>query len=528
VPIEPTTSDARVLGARPRGVAAVPLSTVARTVGVEVPEPTATPVGRLEITGVTLRSQAVRAGDLYAALPGARTHGARFAADAAARGAVAILTDPTGTEDCRATGLPVLVVDNPRDRLGAAAATVYGAPGERLATIGITGTQGKTTVTFLAEAGLRGAGATPAVVGTTGTRVAGRPVASMLTTPEAPDLHALLAVMVEQGVDACAMEVSSHALVQGRVDGVVFDVAAFLNLGHDHLDFHGDMAAYFEAKATLFTPARARLAIVNVDDTYGKALVERLEIPYATLSTTGAAADWRADRIEASSRGTTFEVVGPDGRRQAATLPLVGTFNVANALAAIASLSAVGYSVDGVVAGLARCESVPGRMEPVRAGQRFAAVVDYAHKPDALRAVLESLRPLTPGRIIVVIGAGGDRDAGKRPVMGRVAADLADVVVVTDDNPRTERAAAIRAAVLDGARSAATAAELVEIGDRRAAIRHAVALARPDDCVLVAGKGHETGQEVDGVVHPFDDRVVLRAALIERRGAGSAETDASS
>lgn len=505
------TRDERVLAARPQRVEPVPLSSVATTVGVTVPE-----AEQPEITGITLRAQAARPGDLYAALPGARTHGARFAADAAGRGAVAILTDAAGAEESRATGLHVLIVDRPRDRLGTAAAVVYGSPSERLATIGITGTQGKTTVTFLTEAGLRGAGAVPSVVGTTGTRIAGKAVDSSLTTPEAPDLHALLAVMVEQRVDACAMEVSSHSLIQGRVDGVVFEVATFLNLGRDHLDFHGDMAAYFEAKAQLFAPDRARRAVVNVDDDYGRQLVERVSIPYATVSTRSADADWRAERIEATSHGSSFTIVDPDDRRHPATVPLVGSFNVANALAATASLVAAGYPIDNVIVGLSACPAVPGRMEPVDAGQPFAAVVDYAHKPDALRAVLRSLRPLTDGRILLVIGAGGDRDPGKRPLMGRVAAELAEVVVVTDDNPRTESPAAIRRAVLDGVGDAP--ADLVEIGDRREAIRHAVALAQPGDCLFVAGKGHETGQEIDGVVHPFDDRVELRAALSERYG----------
>jgi UDP-N-acetylmuramoyl-L-alanyl-D-glutamate--2,6-diaminopimelate ligase len=507
VPSEPATRDREAVAARPRRVEAVALSALASVVGAPEPSQPA------QVTGVTLRAQSVRPGDLYAALPGARTHGARFAADAAARGAVGFLTDPGGTEECRGTGLPVLTVDRPRDRLGAVAAVVYGAPAERLATIGITGTQGKTTATYLAEAGLRGAGATPAVVGTTGTRIAGRPVESTLTTPEAPDLHALLAVMVEQQVDACAMEVSSHALTQGRVDGVVFDVATFLNLGRDHLDFHGDMAAYFEAKAMLFTPERARRAVVNLDDEHGRRLCEGLTIPYATVSTEGRDADWRAERIEASGHGSSFGVVGPDGTTHDATVPLVGSFNVGNALATIASLVAAGYPVDTVIDGLAACPAVPGRMEPIDAGQPFAAIVDYAHKPDALRAVLHSLRPLTPGRLLVVIGAGGDRDAGKRPLMGRVAAELAEVVVVTDDNPRSEPPAAIRAAVLSGVQDADGTAVAVEIGDRREAIRHAVSEAGPDDCVLVAGKGHETGQEIDGVVHPFDDRVELRAAL---------------
>jgi UDP-N-acetylmuramoyl-L-alanyl-D-glutamate--2,6-diaminopimelate ligase len=510
---EPTTGDSDVLGPRPERVRPVALATVASVVGADAHG------GDVPVGGVTLRSQSVRPGDLYAALPGARTHGARFAADAADRGAVAFLTDPAGAGECRATGHPVVVVERPRDRLGAAASVIYGSPSERLATIGVTGTQGKTTVTFLAEAGLRGAGATPAVVGTTGTRIAGRPVRSSLTTPEAPDLHALLAVMVERGVDACAMEVSSHALIQGRVDGVAFDVAAFLNLGRDHLDFHGDMTSYFEAKASLFTPGRSRRAVVDIDDEYGRRLVERLEIPNSTLSTAGADADWRADRIEATAQGTTFGVVAPDGGRHDVRLPLVGTFNVANALAALASLVAVGYPIDGVIAGLADCPSVPGRMEPVDVGQPYAAIVDYAHKPDAVRAVLESLRPLTAGRILLVIGAGGDRDVGKRPLMGEVAATLADVVVVTDDNPRSEPPAAIRSEVLAGARSAGTSAELIEVGDRREAIRHAVASARDGDCVIVAGKGHETGQDVHGVVHPFDDVVELRAALREQAGS---------
>jgi len=507
VPSDPVTQDRGVLGDRPQRVRAVPLATVARVVG-------ATGGGHADITGVTLRSQSVRPGDLYAALPGAKTHGARYAADAARRGAVAFLTDPEGEALCRATRLPVLIVEHVRERLGAAAAVIYGRPGERLTTIGVTGTQGKTTVTFLAEAGLQGAGKTPAVIGTTGTRIAGDPVRSALTTPEAPDLHALLAVMVERGVDVCAMEVSSHALVKRRVDGVVFDVVTFLNLGRDHLDFHGDMDSYFEAKASLFTAERARRAVVNVDDEYGRRLVDRLELPYETFSTTGRDAEWRAEQIEATSNSSSFVVVDPDGRRHEATVPLVGLFNVSNALAAIASLAAAGCPVDSALKGIADCGPISGRMESIDLGQPFGALVDYAHKPDALHAVLESVRPLTSRRLIVVVGAGGDRDAGKRALMGRVAADLSDVVVVTDDNPRSEPPDAIRAAVLAGARET-EGAEILEIGDRRAAIRHAVDIARPGDCIVVAGKGHETGQDTGGIVSPFDDRIELRAALSE-------------
>ena len=518
MPSDPVTQDRGVLGDRPQRVRAVPLATVARVVG-------ATAGGHADVTGVTLRSQAVRPGDLYAALPGAKTHGARYTDDAARRGAVAFLTDPEGEPLCRAAGLPVLTVEQPRERLGAAAAEIYGRPGERLTTIGITGTQGKTTVTFLAEAGLQGAGKTPAVIGTTGTRIAGDPVRSALTTPEAPDLHALLAVMVEQGVDVCAMEVSSHSLVQRRVDGVVFDVATFLNLGRDHLDFHGDMDSYFEAKASLFTPERAAHAVVNVDDEYGRRLLDRLELPYATFSTTDRDADWRAEQIQAMSQSSTFVVIDPAGRRHEATVPLAGTFNVSNALGAVASLAAAGCPIDKAIDGIAASGAISGRMESVDLGQPFVALVDYAHKPDALRAVLQSVRPIAAGRVIVVIGAGGDRDAGKRPLMGRVAAELADVVVVTDDNPRTEQPEAIRGAVLAGTHDAGGQAEVIEVGDRREAIRHAVHLARPGDCLVIAGKGHETGQEIGGIVHPFDDRIELRAAISGRDGGGSPGLD---
>jgi UDP-N-acetylmuramoyl-L-alanyl-D-glutamate--2,6-diaminopimelate ligase len=331
--------------------------------------------------------------------------------------------------------------------------------------------------------------------------------------------------MVEQGVDVCAMEVSSHALIQRRVDGVVFDVATFLNLGRDHLDFHGDMDSYFEAKASLFTPERAARAVVNVDDEYARRLVDRLDLPYATFSAMGGEAHWRAEQIEAGSRSSRFVVVDPDDGRHEATVPLAGTFNVSNALASIASLAVAGCPLDRAIDGIAASGAISGRMESVDVGQPFVAVVDYAHKPDALRAVLESVRPIAAGRVIVVIGAGGDRDAGKRPLMGRVAAELADVVVVTDDNPRTERPDAIRAAVLAGARDAGGTAEVVEVGDRREAIRYAVDIARPGDCVVVAGKGHETGQEVGGVVHPFDDRVELRAAISGSEGDGSPGMD---
>jgi UDP-N-acetylmuramoyl-L-alanyl-D-glutamate--2,6-diaminopimelate ligase len=464
------------------------------------------------ITGLTLSSQRSRPGDLYAALPGSRAHGIAYAAGAVAAGAVAVLTDPTGAEDAP-DGVPLLVVTEPRRLLGRLAAHVYGEPAATMRMIGVTGTQGKTTTTRLAESGLERAGVRAGVIGTVGTRIAGEEVKTALTTPEAPDLHALFALMRERGVAACAMEVSSHALVMGRVDGVVFDVAVFLNLGRDHLDFHGDEEDYYRAKASLFTPERARLGLVCVDDEHGRRLAAETSLPVRTFSAAGRDADWTVADVEAGPDGTSFRILGP-GMDVPAGVPLPGSVNVSNALAAVAACAEAGLDAAAVAQGIAAGSGVPGRFERIEAGQPFTVVVDYAHKPDAVQAALESLRPLTAGRLLVVLGAGGDRDPGKRPIMGEIAARLADVVVVTDDNPRTEDPAAIRAAVLEGARTGP--AEVVEEGDRRAAIAAALALAQPGDIVVVAGKGHETGQEVAGEVHAFDDRTVVRELL----GAG--------
>ncbi len=469
------------------------------------------------LTGVTMSSLRVHPGDLYVAPAGARAHGASYAGQAVRDGAVAVLTDPEGAALCTGLDVPVLVVDRPRAVVGDLAARLYGHPARRLRMVAVTGTQGKTTTTRLAEASLSAAGVPTAVVGTVGTRVAGVDVKTSLTTPEAPDLHALFAVMVERGVAACAMEVSSHALVMGRVDGVVFDVACFTNLGRDHLDFHADVEEYFAAKASLFTPARSRLGLVNVDDEHGRRLVAEASVPVRTFSAAGADADWRASDVQLEPTGSSFTVHPPSGPSFQARVPLTGDFNVSNALCAVAALGEAGFDAAAVAGAMGTSGGVPGRLEQVDAGQDFLAVVDYAHKPDAVTAALAALRPLTRGRLVVVIGAGGDRDPGKRPIMGEIAARLADVVVVTDDNPRSEEPAAIRAAVRAGAECVdeAERADVHEVGDRRAAIRLAVSLAGAGDTVVVAGKGHETGQEVGGTVHPFDDRDVLRQELRE-------------
>ena len=476
------------------------------------------------VTGVTLASGEVRGGDLYAALPGSRTHGARFAADAARRGAVAVLTDPTGRETAAATGLPVCVVDDPRAVLGLVADRVYAEPSRQLTVLGITGTNGKTTTAYLVEAGLAAAGLGTGLIGTVQTRTRGRAAdgtptetafPSVRTTPEAPALHALLATMAGSGVSAVVMEVSSHALVLGRVGGVRFAAAGFTNLGRDHLDFHGDLEEYFQAKALLFD-GRAEREVVTVDDDAGRRLAG-LRPDAGTVSVSGPA-DWQAtDMAPAADGGSTFTVTGPGGRSWPARLRLPGRFNVANAVLAVALLDAVGVPVETALAGTAGTV-VPGRMEPVEAGQPFVAVVDYAHTPDAVATALAALRGATQGRLITVLGCGGDRDPGKRPGMGAAAAEGSDVLVVTDDNPRSEDPAAIRAAMLAGVTDvpADRRAEVLEVGDRREALRTAVALARPGDTLLVAGKGHETGQEVDGQVHPFDDRAVLREVLTQQ------------
>jgi UDP-N-acetylmuramoyl-L-alanyl-D-glutamate--2,6-diaminopimelate ligase len=467
------------------------------------------------ISGVTLDSRGVRPGDLYAALPGARVHGAAFCADAAAAGAVAMLTDPDGRARAAATGVPVFVVADPRARLGEVASWVYGNPSSRLLLIGVTGTSGKTTSTYLLESGLRAAGHLTGLIGGVETRIGSEHLASSLTTPEAPDLQALFAVMVERGVTAVAMEVSSHSLSLGRVAGTGFDVAVFTNLSQDHLDFHADLEDYFRAKASLFIPPVT--GVVNVDDKYGRRLASAEPIPVTTFSAAGKEeADWRAVDVRSGADGSTFRILGPGGVEADVSSGLAGVFNVANALGAVVGLVEAGVGLEDAVAGIAACPGVPGRLERVPApGLDVTAFVDYSHKPGAVEAVLRSLRPVTQGNLIIVLGCGGDRDRSKRPMMGAAAAALADVAILTSDNPRSEDPLAILAAMLDGVLSVPQEerARVIIEPDRAAAISQAVSLAAPGDVIVVAGKGHETGQYVAGRVLPFDDRQVTASAL---------------
>ncbi|GGO57719.1 UDP-N-acetylmuramoyl-L-alanyl-D-glutamate--2,6-diaminopimelate ligase [Streptomyces daqingensis] len=525
-PAPKPTTDVSSGPPRPAHVRPVPLAELALQLKTDAPAGTEDAAA----TGITHDSRAVRPGDVYAALPGARFHGADFASQAASLGAVAVLTDPAGTERSAATGLPVLTVPDPRGRMGALAAAIYGEPGKDLLQIGITGTSGKTTTAYLIEGGLRKAaekaGDLTGLIGTVESRIGDERLKSERTTPEATDLQALFAVMRERGVTSVAMEVSSHALVLGRVDGSVFDVAVFNNLSPEHLDFHPDMEDYFRAKRQLFTRARSRAGVVNFDDEYGQRLLTESEVPVTTFSAEGHPdADWRAEDVQVGPLGSTFTAVGPKDESVRAAAPIAGPFNVANALAALTALVVAGIDPQTAADGIASVPGVPGRLERVDAGQDYLAIVDYAHKPDAVESVLYAMRKVTDGRVHAVLGCGGDRDPHKRPAMGSALARLADTAVLTSDNPRSEDPLAILATMLAGAAEvpAYERGTVVMEEDRGAAIRLAVARAEPGDTVLVLGKGHELGQDIAGVVRPFDDIAVLREAIrLKQEEAGAA------
>jgi UDP-N-acetylmuramoyl-L-alanyl-D-glutamate--2,6-diaminopimelate ligase len=504
---------------RPVRLAPRPLSGLAELLGVGRTESVGSGLGIL--SGVTLDSRAVRPGDLYAALPGTRTHGAAYSDQAVAAGAVAILTDPDGRDRAARTGVPVFVVSGPRERLGDVSCWIYGDPSHRMTMIGVTGTSGKTTTSYLCEAGLRAAGHTTGLVGGVEIKIGAELVRASLTTPEAPDLQALLAVMGERGVTAAAMEVSSHSLALGRVAGTRYGVAVFTNLSQDHLDFHTGFEDYFRAKAKLFTPAYSAVGVVNVADRYGRRLVSEATVPVTTFCADAASgayaqAEWRAADVRCGADGSAFRVVGPGGVEADASVTLPGAFNVANALGAIVALVEAGVDLADAVAGVAACPGVPGRLQHIYAApEQPDAFVDYSHKPGAVEAVLGALRQVTSGELIVVLGCGGDRDRGKRPLMGAAAVRLADVAVFTSDNPRSEDPLGILAEMLHGVLGVPQGkrARLIIEPDRAAAIDLAVAMAGKGDVVLVAGKGHETGQYVGETVLPFDDTEVTAAAL---------------
>jgi UDP-N-acetylmuramoyl-L-alanyl-D-glutamate--2,6-diaminopimelate ligase len=468
-------------------------------------------------TGLTLASGEVLPGDLFVALPGARTHGARFARAALAAGAIGVLTDEAGAADIP-LGVAGIVAPDLRSQLGGFAAWFYGYPARSLRLVGVTGTNGKTTVAHLLEAALGAAGAKVALLGTIVARCDGVTIPSARTTVEAPALQAALAAMVERGVEACALEVSSHALASHRVDGFVFDVAAFTNLGRDHLDFHGSMEAYFAAKTELFAPRHARRGVVFLGDAWARRLVAaRGVIPLETVSADPAdQPDWLVEVGRPEAVATPFALVGRDGTRLESKAGLPGRHNVDNAALALVSAHAAGIDPVAAARAIAAAAPPPGRMQavPGPAGAP-AVVVDYAHSPDSVAAALRALRPHTRGRLIAVLGAGGDRDQGKRAAMGAAARRWADVVIVTDDNPRSEDPARIRAAILAGAGAGAH-----EAPDRADAIVLALAMAAEGDTVVALGKGHETSIDYGGELRPHQDAAVAALALSRIREGG--------
>ncbi|OXS85749.1 UDP-N-acetylmuramoyl-L-alanyl-D-glutamate--2,6-diaminopimelate ligase [Kocuria marina] len=537
---------------RPSRPVAHSLEELARLTGARVvPAPTGTTA---PVTGVVLNSREVQPGDLYAALPGAKVHGARFAADAAASGAVAILTDPDGARSVveAGVGLPVLVSLEPRSWVGPVARAVYNsqpADGTGQELFAVTGTNGKTTTTYFITSILRALGHMTGLIGTIEILAGDTPIPSRMTTPEAPHVHSLLALTRERGITATAMEVSSHALEFHRVDGVHYDVAGFTNLTQDHLDLHGSMAEYFEAKAQLFTRERTSRGVVVLGDgdPWSAAMAQRARNNLGTenvttvalrgsdgtrqdasdaegsahVGTGGAdAADWTLRSLTRRGIGHAFTLQHTDGRALDMHTGLPGEFNVANAALAVLMVLDSGVALDTLQRVLDEHDplsaGVPGRMELV--GTRPTSLVDFAHNPDALARALRAVTPEDGcGRVIVVFGATGERDTTKRPIMGRVAAEEADVVIITDDDPHAEEPAPIREQVAQGAREAvanhARATDVLVIEPRATAIRTAVRMAHPDDAIIVAGRGHETAMDFNGVVVHLDDREELRDAL---------------
>ncbi len=463
-------------------------------------------------TGLTLDSRVVSTGDLFIALPGAKVHGATFSDAVAARGAVAILTDAVGALLIESS-IPVVVVNNPRSWVGAIAAWFYRNPFSAVGAIGITGTNGKTTTASLVDQIWQLDGRSTGVIGTIGITIAGEEFGTSFTTPEGTDLQAIVATMREQHVRNLVMEVSSHSLSMRRVSGAHFAVVGFTNLTQDHLDFHGDMESYFQAKAQLFSHEFADRAVVNIDNPFGLRLWDEASIPTLTVSRSDIKADWHYQSYRALHPAVGYEVAirGTGGILIEGYLPLLGLHNLDNALLAIALAVESGVDPIALASYMRKLTAPVGRLEPVDVGQKFLALVDYAHTPDAVRRALATARSLTTGRLIALLGCGGDRDKTKRPIMGEALREGSDIAIFTSDNPRSEDALQILREMVGGVDSA----EQIIEADRRSAIAIAVLNAAPGDCVIVLGKGHERGQDIKGIKYPFDDRIELARAIEE-------------
>jgi UDP-N-acetylmuramoyl-L-alanyl-D-glutamate--2,6-diaminopimelate ligase len=474
----------------------------------------------VEITGVTLSTGDLHPGDLYVGVRGAHSHGAQHAQAARDGGAVAIMTDAEGVSLAEASGLPIIVVDSPRAALGDISAWVYRTLEEPPALFAITGTNGKTSVAYLLEAILKQLGLVTGLSSTAERHIGDISITSKLTTPEAPEMHALLARMRESAVRAVVIEVSAQALSRHRVDGIVFDVAGFTNLSHDHLDDYGTMEDYFQAKLALFDPERARRGVVSLDSEWGQKVVDESRIPVTTLSAfPDRGAQWLVTITEEHSAYTEFVLSGPEGRSLKTRVPVIGWHMAANAAMAILMLVEAGFELEAIAHALQTRGGIdaylPGRTERVSGDTGPSVYVDFGHSADAFERTLTAVRKFTPGKIIIVFGVSGDRDKTKRPGMARVAAQLSDVVIVTDHHPRFEDPHAIRATLVQAAREAAPDQPQFEIADPKQAIRHAVSLAGPGDTILWAGPGHQDYRDVEGVRVPYSARDEARAALRE-------------
>lgn len=478
------------------------------------------------LRGLTLASDDLRPGEVFVAVRGGQRHGAEFAAAAAQAGAVAIVTDADGAELAADAGLPIVVVGDPRGTLGELSAWAYGTDGldPIPLLLGTTGTNGKTSVSHLLEGVLTQLGVTAGLSSTAERRIAGEAVVSRLTTPEASEFHALLALMRERDVEAVAVEVSAQALTRHRVDSVVFDVAGFTNLSHDHLDDYADMREYFEAKVPLFTPARSRRAVICLDSVAGAHLAARCQVPFVTVTTPTIAAenattaDWTVRILAERQDGTEFTLTGPQGRSLTTTVPVIGEHMAANAGLAIVMVLQAGYEWDRIVAALhgRRIEAyLPGRTQRVSGDRGPAVYVDFGHTPDAFEKTLAAVRRVTPGRVLMLMGADGDRDASKRADMGRTAVQGSDILVLTDHHPRKEDPESIRAMLRAGALAARPDAELHEYSPPERAIIEAVRLVGEGDAILWAGPGHQDYRDIRGERVPYSARELARRALCD-------------
>ena len=467
----------------------------------------------LSITGITLDSNDVIQGDLFVALPGANSHGSKFIDSAVANGAIAVLTDMSAIVDA---DIPVLRVNDPRLWVGVIADKFYRNPSSAINVFGITGTNGKTTTSYLLQQIWDFNNRNSGLIGTIETRIGDEIFPNKRTTPEAPELQSIFAIMRERHNLNVVMEVSSHALALNRVEGTKFSVVAFTNLSHDHLDFHKTMENYYQAKSRLFKYGFSEKAIINIDDSWGKRLFEETEIEKISISTHDQKANWRiidsslADPSSSSKSVVELTIAGPGGILLSIATPLMGDYNSANVLMALALAVESGIDPLSAANALSNAKGAPGRMESIELGQRFTAVIDYAHTPDAVSAALKAVRSSTKGRIIAVLGCGGDRDAAKRPLMGQALISGADLAIFTSDNPRSEDPLSILNQMHEGIKLTENHFVIV---DRSEAIKFAIENAKESDCVLVLGKGHETGQEIMGKISPFDDRVELKNAI---------------